>query len=765
MKKIVSYLLTGVVGCSSAVLIGGCSAETPFDMEGMGTVRLHTEINALTTRAEDEADISDREKYLRENCVVYITSDQDGLVYKQKNLDQVQSVFSLKSGGYVAEAWSGDSVTASFDKMFFRGYERFDVSKNDQITVVVNCKIRNVVVSVNTATIDPNLISDYVITVKNSRGSLEFNKNNAGTDRAYFMMPNADNKIEYKILVTRVDGETFEKSSIIENVESAHNYILNFTYDNISQGGSGTGYAFFDIKIKDEDIDNGNVILPSAPTVTGVDFDIEKQLVYTGDDDIPDEVALKFCGFGDDLDEISIAQTSDFSFGENASSYQTNLNKGINMLKASGDAIDNYNHAGISWENPEANYATGVATSYVKLSKDFFKNLAVRDAEHIINFQVTDLNGRKSVKSLRIARSANAIVYEDPVVVQPIDTDSNPMSVTGTTATVTFSLGEDYEGTPGVEYRKVGDVSPEWSFAGVGAPAAAPRRTPWKAPSVHSVTLTGLETGSTYEYRACCGEFHGTDILSFTTESAFSLKEASFEDWSSYSAKTLLGTKNVTLPSATGDKITAFWGSGNEGSATANLTLTDKSTDMVHSGTYSARLESKSALGIIAAGNLFVGYYDKTDGTNGVLQLGREYNGSHPSAVRVYANYRPGNNVSVKSGNEEYIDDMKSGGTDQGHIYIALVDGVYEVRTNPSDRKLFDRNDEHVLAYGQVTWKEAFGPDGQLQLLEIPFEYNERAKTKRPTHVVIVCSASKFGDYFSGASGSVMYVDDFELVY
>ncbi|MDE5712626.1 MAG: PCMD domain-containing protein, partial [Muribaculaceae bacterium] len=30
---------------------------------------------------------------------------------------------------------------------------------------------------------------------------------------------------------------------------------------------------------------------------------------------------------------------------------------------------------------------------------------------------------------------------------------------------------------------------------------------------------------------------------------------------------------------------------------------------------------------------------------------------------------------------------------------------------------------------------------------------------------VIVCSASKFGDYFCGSSSSVMYVDDFELVY
>lgn len=50
-------------------------------------------------------------------------------------------------------------------------------------------------------------------------------------------------------------------------------------------------------------------------------------------------------------------------------------------------------------------------------------------------------------------------------------------------------------------------------------------------------------------------------------------------------------------------------------------------------------------------------------------------------------------------------------------------------------------------------------------MIEIPFEYKDIAKTKRPTHIVIVASASKFGDYFCGSSKSVMYLDDFELVY
>lgn len=58
-----------------------------------------------------------------------------------------------------------------------------------------------------------------------------------------------------------------------------------------------------------------------------------------------------------------------------------------------------------------------------------------------------------------------------------------------------------------------------------------------------------------------------------------------------------------------------------------------------------------------------------------------------------------------------------------------------------------------------------FVSDGELKSLDIPLEYFSNAKTVKPTHLVIVCSASKYGDFFEGGRGSTMYVDDFELVY
>ncbi|MDE6341999.1 MAG: DUF4493 domain-containing protein, partial [Muribaculaceae bacterium] len=136
-------------------------------------MRLHTVVNSITTRAID----SSEETALRENCVVYISEQNKGLVYKEKGLDNVKDQISLKAGEYVAEAWSGDSVSASFSSKFYRGYETFSVTKGSTSSVVLNCRIRNVVASINTSTIDPNLMQDdYVITIKNAGGSLTYTK-------------------------------------------------------------------------------------------------------------------------------------------------------------------------------------------------------------------------------------------------------------------------------------------------------------------------------------------------------------------------------------------------------------------------------------------------------------------------------------------------------------------------------------------------------------------------------------------------------------
>ena len=54
------------------------------------------------------------------------------------------------------------------------------------------------------------------------------------------------------------------------------------------------------------------------------------------------------------------------------------------------------------------------------------------------------------------------------------------------------------------------------------------------------------------------------------------------------------------------------------------------------------------------------------------------------------------------------------------------------------------------------------GATGDMIEVTIPLEYYKT--DVKASNIIVTCSASKYGDYFAGGP-SVMYVDDFELVY
>ena len=74
---------------------------------------------------------------------------------------------------------------------------------------------------------------------------------------------------------------------------------------------------------------------------------------------------------------------------------------------------------------------------------------------------------------------------------------------------------------------------------------------------------------------------------------------------------------------------------------------------------------------------------------------------------------------------------------------------------------LFDHNSEHIIAYGTLIFTEKTAGDGL-----IPFTINlEYRSNKRPSAIILTCSASMYGDYFCGGNGSEMWLDDLQLVY
>lgn len=718
-----------------------CSAETPFDDNGSGIVKLRTVINQITTRAEEGS-----EQSLEDKCVIYISKEGEGLVYKAQGLSNLDEQIVLKAGSYVAEAWTGDSVSASFDKKFYRGYQPFSVTKGGISNEVINCRIANVVVSVNTNTIDPKLMNDdYKITIKHTRGELIFTKDNAVDGKAYFMMPKDVHNLEYSITGTKaVGGGSYSEEGVIENVESAHNYILNFTYgDNNYDPNSGG--AFITIKIKDENLIDDNRVIFTRPVFKGVDFDIQKQLNFVEDGNIPDLVSIQICGDG--LNNITMTPPQNCTWKSLLGIENSDLDNTEAINFSSSQAIQTFKENGIELIAPVKNEETKIWTAYVNISKSVFSRIphyegTEKPKEHVFYITATDFKDLEGNVELRFARDEGAITIEDPIVVD----DTDFLSAKLNSVTLSYSLADDFEGVPGVEYSKSSEDN--WTFVAANNPTRATIKP--------SITISGLEQGTAYKYRARCGEFIG-DEKTFVTESAFVIPNASMEDWSNWS-----GNSKVVIPGANGER--SFWDSGNHGSSTMNVTLTQSSEDMKHSGSKSAKLRSQfvgiGTIGKFAAGNLFVGEYVKTDGTDGELSFGKPYNGSHPTALSIWANYRPGK-VDKKGKNDTYL---KEGESDQAQIYVALSTAPIEIKTKNAG-KLFDPNASEILAYGQVTWTDNFGPDNALQNVTIPLEYYDRAKNTEAKFLIIVCSASKFGDYFCGGEGSTMYVDDFELIY
>lgn len=260
--------------------------------------------------------------------------------------------------------------------------------------------------------------------------------------------------------------------------------------------------------------------------------------------------------------------------------------------------------------------------------------------------------------------------------------------------------------------------------------------------TTYTARLTGLKGSTTYTYRPVINGTAGAE-KTFTTAAEQQLENGSFEQWSN--------DGDIAIPNAAGG---TFWGTGNPGAASFIGNLTTQTNDAV-SGT-AARLESKWAVIKLGAGNLFTGDFT-LDGTHGKLNFGRPFT-SFPTALRLYYKYTP---ATIDRIGDDSLESLR-GKSDTCHIYVALSDKSepYVIRTRPSERQLFNKNDANIIAYGEFLSAET---QSSYKQITIPLEY--RATNRTPRYIIIVCAASKYGDYYTGGAGSTLFIDEMELVY
>ncbi len=210
---------------------------------------------------------------LKENTLIWISKKDKGLVKKFEGLSSLPANgLWLTTGEYVAEGWAGDSVPASFTDRYFTGYAPFTVSKGQSTGVNLNCKIANVVASVNYSEEIDEAISSYSLTVGHEGGELTFEGRD--TRKGYFMMSSRSRDLQWTLNGTLPSGETFTRSGTIESPKRATEYTINVNY---SGSETTVGGGHFSIEIDETAIEvNHEVVIRLAPFIMGDNFDITK---------------------------------------------------------------------------------------------------------------------------------------------------------------------------------------------------------------------------------------------------------------------------------------------------------------------------------------------------------------------------------------------------------------------------------------------------------------------------------------------------------
>ena len=103
-----------------------------------------------------------------------------------------------------------------------------------------------------------------------------------------------------------------------------------------------------------------------------------------------------------------------------------------------------------------------------------------------------------------------------------------------------------------------------------------------------------------------------------------------------------------------------------------------------------------------------------------------------------------------------------SGSPDECQIFCALLTKRLTIDNTDIEGTFpkWDGSDSRIIAYGAYTQNTT---DSDWKQFNIPLTYYNT--TRKPTHVLIVCSSSKYGDYFYGSDSSKLLLDDFEFVY
>ena len=306
--------------------------------------------------------------------------------------------------------------------------------------------------------------------------------------------------------------------------------------------------------------------------------------------------------------------------------------------------------------------------------------------------------------------------------------------------------------------------------------------------------VRGLEPNTEYEVIGYADEKQ-SDIKIVKTSPLYQMPNSNMEEWIQLKND---GSTPTNEPGPCWYPFSSlndmFWATGNPGGTSLgekyNLTypvyksVSPENVPADSTGDVSAFMGSQSVLNMkFAAGNLFVGHYGETLGTNATVFFGQPMTQNvKPVAVRFKVKYSRGginwitiNNKyqAATTGAEYHIGSKQikvvGGQPDVAKVFFCLTNWAEPHCVNSADETTFfdPRTAEGVLGLGY------FDSDSNPEMvvdhtdrwhtMTLPIEYSNPEVV--PTQLLLTFTCSGYGDYFTGSSESWMYVDDIELLY
>lgn len=729
-----------------ACLCLACSRDDRALLDGEGTLRLRAQVNdevQIISRAGAPEGETSPEEELKKNCRVRIYKGEK-LIYKHAGWDATlqEPGLSLSSGAYRVRIISGDSVDASFDKKYYEGNESFEIRQAQTTPVEVVCNVMNTLAKVVfDASLEPYLEKGEVsVAVDVDGGSLTYpyQKEAAEAKTGYYSLPQGKEYLICTFTGVAKNGRKFTQTDRIESAKKSTLYTLTYKISDLETPAPPTdeGGAFIDLKVDETPLakKEEEILIYQRPQFRAVnqseEVDMKQPWFLELNSQIQPEVKIYT---STPLAEASV--TSEVFTKLGLASAELNLMDEATRVELQEKGI--------------------MVTSQEKLLTmnwgNSLNDLLKEEGEHHIIYKATDtaVEGNAAARTNTIDWTISVSNANIRAVNIPY-----PYQIWADRVTLYAEVIEGRTPAPDAQlsfrYRKKEDSN--W-IDNIQAKLGEDQKT------ITSDEIKGLTPGTTYEYQVLEGDKVSNQTCEFTTEAALQLPNSGFENWSGATPMLIHGS---------GEEM--FWDSGNHGSSSFSLAavdLTTKASDFKVEGNYSAKLESKKVVVKFAAGNLFVGSYLKTDGTDGILGWGRPWK-SRPLALRGYVRYMP-----KACENEKFPDGM-----DRGIIYVAIGDWTgaeYDknwpivIQTKKPDTELFNPEKgsytgDGIIAYGEkILQGEVKGADGGMIEFTIPLDY--RSYERMPKSIIVVASASQYGDYFIGGIGSTMWLDDLELIY